>query len=86
MGKGAVSIADSCYLHIKLIGRSSYDSSQLHKDFHRVMLEGCMESSQMFSKSAMCQWVNLLYDKILSFIFYFMNMLNSLLNLRQLVW
>ena len=59
MGKDVMSIADSYYLHIKLIGGNS-QSKYLHKDFHQFLLEGHIKLSEMSSGNAMCQWVNLL--------------------------
>ncbi|KAK9270430.1 hypothetical protein L1049_026009 [Liquidambar formosana] len=57
MGKEAMSIADSYYLHIKHIGGSFQNHYQLHKDFQGVRLEGRINSSQMFLGNAMCRWV-----------------------------
>lgn len=59
MGKEEVSTADSYYLHIKHIDGNSWDS------FRRGMLEGHMESSQMFLENAMCRWVKLYFGNFI---------------------
>lgn len=54
MVKEEASTAGSCCLRIKHTGGNCQDS------FQKVMLEGHMDSSLMFSQNAMCLWVTLL--------------------------